>query len=155
MIHQTEMISRVFCSCRCETCNLPDAAHIEVGNLHNLGEAINTRCMRGVQLLLSNGTQGPHKLHNGFTVQLVTAPPPQHVGCQVYIYLQLNKDPQLHRTGALRQYEEDMYLTMLLLLLLAARPALVCKAWVGYWAATCHGACVQGNGGGAGKVSTS
>lgn len=84
-------------------CSLPDAAHVEVGDLHNLGEAIDTGGMSGVQLLLSDGTQSPHKLHNGFTVKLVTAPPPQHVACHAYIYLQLIKDPQMHRTGALQQ----------------------------------------------------
>ena len=51
---------------------LPDAAHIEMSYLHNLGKAIDTRCMSRVQLLLGNGAQGLHKLHNGLTIQLVT-----------------------------------------------------------------------------------
>ncbi len=50
----------------------PDAAHVEMGNFHNLGEAIDPGSMCGVQLFLSDGAQGPHKLHNGLTVQLVT-----------------------------------------------------------------------------------
>ena len=54
---------------------LPDTAHVEVGNLHNLGEAIDPGGVCRVQLLLGNSTQGTHKLHNGLTVQLVTAAP--------------------------------------------------------------------------------
>lgn len=54
---------------------MPDAAHVEMGDLDNLGKAIHTRGVSRVQLLLGNGTQGPHKLHDGLTVQLVTAPP--------------------------------------------------------------------------------
>lgn len=72
--HVTED-NKALCSCRCDTGSLPDAAHVEVGNLHNLGEAIHAGGMSRVKLLLGNCTQRPHKLHNGLTVQLVTAPP--------------------------------------------------------------------------------
>lgn len=53
--------------------HLPDAAHVEMGDFHNLGEAIYSGGMCRIQLLLSNGAQGSHKLHNGLTVQLVAA----------------------------------------------------------------------------------
>ena len=89
---------------------LPDAAHVEVSNLHNLGEAIHPGRMRGVQLLLSNGTQGSHKLNNGFTVQLVTAQTnakfrPDMTACNAY--RPANYRPKFKSPGlfAARQYD--------------------------------------------------
>ena len=70
---------------------LPDSAHVEMGDLHDFGEAIHTGGVSRVQLLLGNGTQGPHKLHNGLAVQLVTATPHKKCHSHAEMYCKCDK----------------------------------------------------------------
>ncbi len=44
---------------------LPDAAHVEVGDLNNLGEAKHARAVHGLELLLGNAAERADKMHDG------------------------------------------------------------------------------------------
>ena len=52
---------------------MPDAAHVVVGDLDDLGEAEHARVARRLQLLLRHLDQCLDILHYGLTVQLLTA----------------------------------------------------------------------------------
>lgn len=100
-----------FLAVRGSACDLPDAAHVKMGDLHNFGESIHTRGVSRVQLLLGNGTQGPHKLHNSLTVQLVTASPQQEMSQPCTIVLQVRRGILVAQTP-----EAWVYTTQLLFL---------------------------------------
>lgn len=46
---------------------LPDPVHVEMGNLHNLGQTVDPGAER-LELLRGDCTQGTHKLHDGLAV---------------------------------------------------------------------------------------
>ena len=60
----------------------PNAGHVEVGDLHNLGQRVHTRCRNRAQLLLRHLGQRAHKVHNCITVQQPAASTAQHTVSQ-------------------------------------------------------------------------
>lgn len=62
-------------SFRCsDEVSLPDSAHVEVGDFNDFGETEDAGVADGLQLFIRNEHQRLHKLHNGITIQLLTAP---------------------------------------------------------------------------------
>lgn len=49
----------------------PDAGHVEVRDLHDLGERVDARRARGAQLLPRHRAQRPHEFHDGLAVEPV------------------------------------------------------------------------------------
>ena len=60
----------------------PDAAHVEVADLDELGEAVDARRVRAAQLLARHRAQRAHELHDcltGAQLQGVTSPSSRHI----------------------------------------------------------------------------